>query len=160
RHRSFSRDWSSDVCSPDLALAGLRGVGGDPGRRARGVLAAPGVLGGWEGGAKRRDRPALADLRGGCASTTRRSRAGPGTKSEGAKGSNGDHAQLDPSNEAHRAQRGSRSGVDLRSSGDPRGSAIMSSSTAKLCASIELNTPAVLGGARPLQVDPYFKLRP
>lgn len=36
----------------------------------------------------------------------------------------------------------------------------MSSSTAKLCASIELNTPAVLGGARPLQVDPYFKLRP
>ncbi len=36
----------------------------------------------------------------------------------------------------------------------------MRSSTHELRASIELNTPAVLGGARPRQCDPYFRLRP
>lgn len=36
----------------------------------------------------------------------------------------------------------------------------MRSSVIELRASIELNTPAVLGGARPLRADPYFVLRP
>lgn len=36
----------------------------------------------------------------------------------------------------------------------------MKISAHELRASIELNTPAVLGGARPRQCDPYFKLRP
>src|SRR5690606_41201171 len=46
RHTRFSRDWSSDVCSSDLALPAARGAGGDGFGRVVGVGLVAAGLGG------------------------------------------------------------------------------------------------------------------